>query len=155
VRAEDLERVAAEVVHALEGADAVRALEGRRPLLVVGRVRNGTREPVDTQALADRLASGLARTGRFTLQGAGEREAVAEEEAAPGPRGAATPPPATPPSADYLLTGDVTSRVEGEGPEVRVSLWLAVALHDLRTGQVGWRDARVLRAGERPGPGGW
>src|SRR5262249_11768238 len=95
----DLRLLARKLVRSLADAPRFARPGPQLPVVRVGQLENRTSEPIDLAALGNELQTGLAQTGRFSLS--------AEE---PGPQA----------SADYLLTGVLTSSVQQTGSDTLV-----------------------------------
>jgi penicillin-binding protein activator len=122
----DLRLIARKLVRSLADAPRFAQPGPRLPVVRVGPLENRTSEPIDLAALGDALQTGLAETGRFSLSAAGE----------PGSREA---------SADYLLTGELTSIVQRAGSDTLVRYRMTATLNDVRTGRVAWRNEEEIR----------
>ncbi|MFL5351221.1 penicillin-binding protein activator LpoB [Archangium sp.] len=107
----------------------------RLPVVRVGQLENRTSESIDLAALGDELQTGLAQTGRFSLSAAGE--------------------PGSQASADYLLTGGLTSSVQRTGSDTLVYYRVTATLNDVRTGRVAWRDEKEVRRKSENVPVTW
>jgi penicillin-binding protein activator len=118
------------------------------PVVLVGRLKNRTSEHIDMVSLGDKIQTGLAQTGRFALLDKAAREDLAEEYeyqqsgyvdpgAAKGPGQQA--------SADYLMTGELSSIVQQVGNDKLVYYKMTVKLNNVRTGIVEWTDEKEIR----------
>jgi uncharacterized protein (TIGR02722 family) len=143
----DLQLIAKKMVESLSGAPQFADLEGR-PTVVVSRLRNSTSEHIDMRSLADKIQTQLARTGKFALVDNAAREAIAEEyeyqqsgyvdpKSAKGPGQQA--------SADYLMTGEISSIVQEVGRDKLVYYKMTVKLNNVRTGILEWTDEKEIR----------
>ena len=126
LNADDLRLIARKLASSLAGTPRFAQPGQRLPVVRVGRLENRTSEPIDLAALGDALQTDLAQTGRFSFSAAGE----------PGSPEA---------SADYLLTGELTSVVHHAGSDTLVQYRVTATLNDVRTGRVAWRDEKEIR----------
>lgn len=143
----DLQLIAKKLAESLSGSRTFAQLQGR-PVLVIGKMKNSTSEHIDMRSLADKLEVQLARTERFAFTDKGAREEIAEEYEYQG-SGYVKPGEAKGPgqqaSADYLMTGEISSIVQEVGRDKLVYYKMTAKLHDLRTGVVAWTDEKELR----------
>lgn len=121
----ELRSLARKMVGSLANAPRFAQPGPQLPVVRLGRLENRTSEPIDMAALGNELQTGLAQTGRFSLSAAGE--------------------PGSQASADYLLTGELTSVVQRTGSDTLVLYRVTATLNDVRTGRVAWRDEKEIR----------
>jgi len=143
----DLQLIAKKMVESLSQSSAFAQIQGR-PVLVVGRMKNSTSEHIDMTSLADKMEVQLAKTGKFQFVDKGARQEIAEEYEYQG-SGYVTPGQAKGPgqqaSADYLMTGEISSIVQEVGADKLVYYKMTSKLHNLRTGIIEWTDEKELR----------
>jgi len=144
----DLQLIAKKMVNSLAGSPRFTQPAQQLPVVLVGRMKNKTSEHIDMGSLADKIQTGLAQTGKFALLDKAAREDLAEEyeyqqsgyvdpNAAKGPGQQA--------SADYLLTGEISSIVQQVGADKLVYYKMTVKLNNVRTGIVEWTDEKEIR----------
>nr|QKW93897.1 membrane lipoprotein lipid attachment SitE [Vitiosangium cumulatum] len=134
---DDQQLIARKVVKSLANSPRFARPGQQLPVVLVGGLKNKTSEHIDMSALGDKIQTGLARTGRFALLDKVTREALAEEYAARGPGEQA--------SADYVLTGELSSIVQKAGNDRLVHYRMTTKLNNARTGVVEWTDEEEVR----------
>jgi uncharacterized protein (TIGR02722 family) len=143
----DLQLIAKKMVESLSHSGAFSQIQGR-PVVVVGRMKNSTSEHIDMRSLADKMEVQLANTGRFQFLDKGARQEIAEEYEYQR-SGYVNPGQAKGPgqqaSADYLMTGEISSIVQEVGADKLVYYKMTSKLHNLRTGIIEWADEKELR----------
>ncbi|MHB8872630.1 MAG: penicillin-binding protein activator LpoB [Myxococcaceae bacterium] len=143
----DLQLIAKKMVDSLSNSKAFAAIQGR-PIVVVGKMKNSTSEHIDLTSLADKLEVHLGRTGKFLFVDKGARVEIAGEYEYQG-SGYVRPDQAkgkgAQASADYLMTGEISSIVQEVGSDKLVYYKMTTKLHDLRTGIIEWSDEKELR----------
>jgi uncharacterized protein (TIGR02722 family) len=147
----DLQLIAKKMVNSLAGSPRF-AQPGPPnqplPVVLVGRLKNKTSEHIDMVSLGDKIQTGLSQTGRFALLDKAAREDLAEEyeyqqsgyvrpDQAKGPGEQA--------SADFLLTGELSSIIQQVGNDKLVYYKMTVKLNNVRTGIVEWTDEKEIR----------
>ncbi len=143
----DLQLIARKMAASLTEAPHFLALQ-EPPRVVVGRITNGTGEPIDTDALADKIQLELFRSGRFELLDARARRAIAKEYeyqqsgyvSADGAHG-----PGQQYAADYILTGSMAGLSQQQGSDRLRYYRMSLLASDLRTGVVRWAEEKELR----------
>jgi uncharacterized protein (TIGR02722 family) len=143
----DLQLIAKKMVESLSSSSTFNQIQGR-PVVVVGKMKNSTSEHIDMRSLADKIEVQLGKTGRFAFQEKGAREEIAQEYEYQR-SGYVNPGQAKGPgqqaSADYLLTGEISSIVQEVGSDKLVYYKMTAKLHNLRTGIIEWTDEKELR----------
>ena len=143
----DLQLIAKKMVTSLAETEYFKTIPGR-PIVVIGKFKNSTSEHIDMRSLADKIQVNLAQTGKFAFQDKAARQEIAEEyeyqqsgyvaeEAAKGPGQQA--------SADYLMTGEISSIIQEVGRDKMVYYKMTTKLHNLRSGIIEWTDEKELR----------
>ncbi|PTL78624.1 penicillin-binding protein activator LpoB [Vitiosangium sp. GDMCC 1.1324] len=120
----DLQHISKKMVLALANARRFAQPGQQLPVVRVGPLKNKTPEPIDMVSLGDTIQTGLAQTGRF-----------APLDTAPGEQA----------SADYVLTGELSSFVHRAGNDQLVYYKLTAKLNNVRTGTVEWTVEREIR----------
>ena len=144
----DLQLIAKKMVNSLAGSPRFAQPGQQLPVVLVGRLKNKTSEHIDMASLGDKIQTGLAQTGRFALLDKAAREDLAEEyeyqqsgyvrpDEAKGPGQQA--------SADYLLTGEMSSIIQQVGNDKLVYYKMTAKLNNVRTGIVEWTDEKEIR----------
>lgn len=143
----DLQLIAKKMVESLTSSPQFAQIQGR-PLVVVGKLKNSTSEHIDMKSLADKIQTQLAKSGKFALLDKSAREDIAEEyeyqqsgyvdpNVAKGPGQQA--------SADFLVTGEMSSIVQEVGRDKLVYYKMTAKLNNVRTGIVEWTDEKEIR----------
>jgi penicillin-binding protein activator len=143
----DLQLIAKKMVESLTASGAFGQIQGR-PIVVVGKMKNSTSEHIDMRSLADKVQVQLAKTGKFAFMDKGAREEIAEEYEYQGSGYVAKDQakgPGQQASADYLMTGEISSIVQEVGNDKLVYYKMTSKLHNLRTGIIEWTDEKELR----------
>ena len=143
----DLQLIAKKMVDSLAASPAFTQIQGR-PIVVVGKMKNSTSEHIDMRSLADKMEVQLQKTNRFAFMDKGARQEIAEEYEYQG-SGYVRPDQAKRPgeqaSADYLMTGEISSIVQEVGADKLVYYKMTAKLHNLRSGIIEWADDKELR----------
>lgn len=143
----DLQLIAKKMVDSLASSRAFARIEGR-PLVVVGKMRNSTSEHIDLRSLADKMQVQLAKTDKFAFLDKAAREEIAQEyeyQRSGYVKASEAKGPGQQASADYLLTGEISSIVQEVGADKLVYYKMTSKLHNLRTGVIDWTDEKELR----------
>lgn len=153
----DLQLIAKKMVDSLVASPAFGQIQGR-PIVVVGKMKNSTSEHIDMRSLGDKLQVQLSKTGRFAFMDKGAREEIAEEYEYQG-SGYVRPGEAKGPgqqaSADYLMTGEISSIVQEVGADKLVYYKMTSKLHNLRSGIIEWTDEKEIRKKFEKKPVSW
>ncbi len=143
----DLQLIAKKIVDSLVSSPAFSQIPGR-PIIVVGKMKNSTSEHIDMRSLADKVEVQLQKTNHFVFMDKGARQEIAEEYEYQG-SGYVRPDQAKRPgqqaSADYLMTGEISSIIQEVGADKLVYYKMTAKLHNLRTGIIEWADEKELR----------
>lgn len=143
----DLQLIAKKMVNSLSTSQRF-AQEAGRPIVVVGRMRNKTSEHIDMSSLADKIQTQLQQSGKFRLLDKAAREDIAEEYEYQE-SGYVAPDqvkgPGAQVSADFIMTGEISSIVQEVGRDKLVYYKMTVKLNDLKTGIVEWTDEKEIR----------
>jgi penicillin-binding protein activator len=143
----DLQLIAKKMVDSLSSSPAFAQIQGR-PVIVVGKVKNSTSEHIDMRSLADKVQVQLSKLGKFAFLDKGAREEIAEEYEYQG-SGYVKPDQAKgkgeQASADYLMTGEVSSIVQEVTRDKLVYYKMTMKLHNLRSGIIEWTDEKEIR----------
>jgi len=143
----DLQLIAKKMVESLAGSPQFAKGTGR-PLVLVAKLKNSTSEHIDMKSLGDKIQTQLAKSGKFALLDKAAREDLAEEYEYQG-SGYVDPNSAKAPgqqaSADFLLTGEMSSIVQEVGRDKLVYYKMTAKLNNVRTGIVEWTDEKEIR----------
>ena len=147
----DMQLIAKKMVNSLVSSQSV-AERSETPIVIVGKMRNRTSEHIDMHALSDKVRTALIQSGGFRFVDAMNRRDIAEEydyqqsgyvdaTEAKGP-GSQT-------SADYLLTGTLTSNIQQVGKDKLVYYKATFQLTDLLSTEIVWTDEKEIRKAYR------
>lgn len=153
----DLQLIAKKLVDSLRGSPAFAQIQGR-PVIVIGKIKNSTSEHIDLRSLSDKLLVQLTQTGKFSFQDKGAREEIAEEYEYQGSgyvRQDEVKGPGQQASADYLMTGEISSIVQEVGRDKMIYYKMTLKLSNLRTGIIEWTDEKELRKKFAKQPVAW
>ncbi len=143
----DLQLIAKKMVESLAASPQFQNLQ-TRPIVVIGKFKNSTSEHIDLKSLADKIQVQLVKTNKFAFQAKEAREEIAEEYEYQG-SGYVKPGQAKGPgqqaSADYVLTGEISSIVQEVGADKSVYYKFTTKLNNLNTGILDWTDEKELR----------
>ncbi|QRK04082.1 penicillin-binding protein activator LpoB [Archangium violaceum] len=154
----DLQLIAKKMVNSLAGAPRFSQPSQQLPVVLVGRLKNKTSEHIDMASLGDKIQTGLAQTGRFALLDKAAREDLAEEyeyQQSGYVRPDAAKAPGEQASADYLLTGEISSIIQQVGNDKLVYYKMTAKLNNVRTGLVEWTDEKEIRKKFEKKPVSW
>lgn len=143
----DLQLIAKKMVDSLALSPAFKQIQGR-PIIVIGKMKNSTSEHIDMRSLADKMLVQLGKTGKFAFMDKGAREEIAEEYEYQGSGYVAKDQakgPGQQASADYLMTGEISSIVQEVGRDKQVDYKMTTKLHNLRSGIIEWTDEKEIR----------
>ncbi|MGQ0508886.1 MAG: penicillin-binding protein activator LpoB [Myxococcaceae bacterium] len=143
----DLQLIAKKMVSSLATSGAFQQIQGR-PLIFVGKMKNSTSEHIDMRSLSDKILVQLTNTGKFAFLDKGAREEIAEEYEYQS-SGYVDPSKAKQKglqaSADYMLTGEISSIIQQVGNDKLVYYKMTTKLHNLKTAVIEWTDEKEIR----------
>ncbi len=143
----DLQLIAKKMVESLASSKAFAQIHGR-PIIVVGKMKNSTSEHIDMRSLGDKVQVELQKTDRFTFMDKAAREEIAQEyefQQSGYVKPGQAKGPGQQASADYLMTGEISSIVQEVGADKLVYYKMTSKLHNLRSGTIDWLDDKELR----------
>lgn len=143
----DLQLIAKKMVESLASAPQFQNLP-TRPVVIVGKFKNSTSEHIDLKSLADKIQVQLVKTNKFSFQAKEAREEIAEEYEYQGSgyvKQGTAKGPGNQVSADYVLTGEISSIVQEVGADKTVYYKVTTKLNNLSTGILDWTDEKELR----------
>lgn len=143
----DMQLIAKKMISSLVASDRLTSTPSK-PVVMVGKMRNRTAEHIDMTMLSDKVKTSLIRSGRFRFADAKSRKAIAEEyeyqqAGYVDPQQAKGPGSQT--SADYLLTGTLTTNVQEVGKDKLVYYKANFQLTNLLTSEIIWSDEKEIR----------
>ncbi len=143
----DMQLIARTVVGSLTTSPAIAGGRGT-PAILVGRMRNRTTEHIDMQSLSDKVRTALVQSGKFRFVDGANRTEIAEEYEYQQ-SGYVVPSQAKgaghQTSADYILTGTLTSNVQEVGKDKLVYYKATFQLTGLLTSEIVWTEEREIR----------
>ncbi len=143
----DLQLIAKKMVDSLATSPQYQN-QPTRPLIVIKTFKNSTSEHIDMKSLADKITVAVTKSGKFQFQDVSARKDVAEEYEYQG-SGYVDPSKAKGPgaqsSADYVLTGEITSIIQEVGADKLVYYKMTSKLTNIKTGVIDWVDEKELR----------
>ena len=121
---------------------------GEAPVIIVGKMRNRTTEHIDMKALSNKVRTALLQSGQFRFTDVENRRGIAEEYEYQQ-SGYVDPSEAKGPgsqvSADFLLTGTLTSNIQQVGKNKLVYYKATFHVTDLLTSEIVWTDEKEIR----------
>ena len=143
----DLQLIAKKLVASLAGSPQFAQIPGR-PVILIGKFKNSTSEHIDLKSLSDKIQVELVKLNKFKFQAKEVREEVAQEyeyqqsgyvdpSKAKGPGGQS--------SADYLMSGEISSIIQEVGADKLVYYKFTGKLTNLKSGELEWADEKELR----------
>lgn len=127
---------------------AFKEANGKRPLVIVGDVKNRTDEHIDTQALVDFITDELINSGRVRFVDAANRERILKEIEYQNDSGMVSGSTAKKrgrqKGADFLLFGTLSSNVHTREGLKRVTYQTNLRLTDLESAEIVWSDKKLI-----------
>lgn len=143
----DLQLIAKKMVDSMSTHPSFQQIPGR-PLLIIGKVKNNTSEHIDMNSLADKVRVNLMRQGKFAFVNKDAREEIAQEyeyQQSGYVKAGEAKGPGQQASADYLLTGSISSIIQEVGSDKLVYYKMTMELTNLKSGVIEWTDEKELR----------
>ncbi len=143
----DLQLIAKKMVNSMVATPSITNLE-TKPIVIVGKIENRTSEHIDTASLAEKVRTNLVQTGRFRFLAKEARQEIAEEyeyqqSGYVDPSKAKGPGQQT--SADYLMTGGISSIIQQVGKDKLVYYKVTFNLTSIKTSEIVWTDEKEIR----------
>lgn len=144
----DMQLIAKRMVNSLVTASEHIAGKAEQPVVIVGKMRNRTTEHIDLKMLSDKIRTALIQSGKFRFADVENRRDIAEEyeyqqSGYVDPARAKSPGSQT--SADYLLTGTLTSNIQQVGKDKLIYYKATFQFTDLLTSEIVWTDEKEIR----------
>lgn len=144
----DMRLVAETMVNSLVGSRIISESK-KRPVVMVTLLRNRTQEHIDMKSLTDKVRVALVKSGRFSFTSKEMRGDVAEELEYQGQSGYVDPKTARRKGkqigANYMLTGEMTDRVQEVGDQKYVYYKCTFNLVNIESGLLDWTDEKEIR----------
>lgn len=146
----DLQTISADMVDKLLSfPPIVETTSQRRPVLVVGSIKNRTTRWIDAKAITDTITSKLILSGKFRyVDRSTDREVISElktqqEGGLTNPNKAKQFGQQEP--AEYIITGDFIDISQQANGKKDVFYKFTLSLRNLQTGIVEWKDEHQIR----------
>ena len=147
----DMQLIAKKMVNSLVSSRPV-AERSETPIVIVGKMRNRSSEHIDMHALSDKVRTALIQSGGFRFVDALNRRDIAEEydyQQSGYVDAMEAKSPGSQTSADYLLTGTLTSNIQQVGKDKLVYYKATFQLTDLLSTEIVWTDEKEIRKAYR------
>ena len=127
--------------------------DDHRPIVVVDQIENRTDEHIDTEALTNEIRTSLIQSGEVRFVDAKSRDALLKEyhyQASGTVRPDLVKGPGQQLSADYIMTGEISSISSELGKNKLVTYQIDLRMTNLLTGEIDWADIyRIKKLYER------
>lgn len=143
----DMQLIANKLVKSLESHESIR-LANKKPLVIVGLVRNRTSEHIDVKSMTDKVRTALIKSGKFRFSDKAAREELKAEyeyQASEYVDQKTAKKPGSQVGVDYLITGDIASNVQEVGRDKVIYYKVTMNLVDVNTNIIEWSDEREVR----------
>ncbi|MCB0404160.1 MAG: penicillin-binding protein activator LpoB [Bdellovibrionales bacterium] len=144
----DMRLVAETMVNSLVGSRIISEAK-KPPVVMVTLLKNRTQEHIDMKSLTDKVRVALVKSGRFRFTSKEMRGDVAEELEYQGQSGYVDPVTARRKGkqigANYMLTGEMTDRVQEVGDKKYVYYKCTFNLVNIESGILDWTDEKEIR----------
>jgi uncharacterized protein (TIGR02722 family) len=146
----DLQQIAAVMCDSLLADSAVReATTGRKPVMLVDRIKNKTLQHIDTESITDSIRTKLIQSGKFRFLDRQTDQAALDEFHAQRESGLVDPAKAVPMGtqygAEYILVANLAQIEERLGSKTDVYYKFTMSLKNLRTGILDWAQEKEIR----------
>ena len=146
----DLQMISSKMVDSmLTFPPIVEATSQRRPILVVGAIKNRTTRWVDVKAITDTITSKLTQSGKFRfVDRSTDREVISELKSQQ--EGGLTDPNKArqfgkQEAPEFIITGDFVDISQRANGKQDVYYKFTLSLRNLQTGIVEWKDEKEIR----------
>lgn len=148
--ASDLQQVAEAMVDSmLVFPPIVEITSQKRPILLVGTVKNKTAQHIDTESITDSIRTKLIRSGKFRFIDRTTDDAAIAELKIQNDSGLVDPATAQKfgkqLGAQYLLTSNLSEIQQSAGRQTDVYYKFTMNLKNLETGILEWADEKEIR----------
>ena len=148
--ATDLQMISSKMVDSmLSFPPIVELTSQRRPIIVVGAIKNRTTRWVDGKAITDTITAKLTQSGKFRFVDRSTDREVISELKSQQEGGLTDPSKATPfgrqEAAEFIITGDFIDISQRANGKQDVYYKFTLSLRNLRTGIVEWKDEKEIR----------
>ena len=122
---------------------AIRAMRGRTPTVIIGRFRNDSSEHIDTEIITSNMRTTIINSGKLDFVAGGDtRDAIREERQdqlnyASEDTAASL---ANETGADFMLTGSVKTIVDRAGNQTARTYYITAELTNIETNRIIWSE---------------
>lgn len=146
----DLQQVAERMVSSmLTFPPIVRETAGRRPIIVVSKVKNKTMQHIDTESITDSIRTKLIRSGKFRFIDRTTDEAAIDEVRTQQESGLSEQESAVQfgeqLNPEFMLTSNLSEIKQRNEDVIDVYYKFTMNLKNLRTGILEWSDEKEIR----------
>lgn len=152
----DLQQIAGTMVDSLlTFPPIVQITSTRRPVVLVDRIKNKTRQHIDTEAVTDSIRTKLIRSGKFRFidrnsDASGISEVRYQQESGLVDQRTAVKF-GKQAGAEYMLIGSIMDITQRQGRETDVYYKFTLSLKNLSTGILEWSDEKeIKKLGTKP-----
>ncbi len=120
----------------------------RKPVVIVGTVRNKTSEHLDTQPLVNAIETELINSGKVKFVASKQkREEVRDERMDQQTQSSEESAKrlAAETGADFMLQGEITSITDQEGGQKVVYYQVAMELINIETSEINWKGTKQIK----------
>lgn len=148
--ASDLQQIASSMVDSLVTfPPIVEITSKRRPVVVVDRIRNKTRQHIDTEAITDSIRSTLVKSGKFRfIDRASDASSINEvrwQQESGLVNQATAVKFGKQFGAEYMLVGSISEIMNRSGRDKEVMYQFTLSLKNLTTGILEWSDDKKIK----------
>ncbi len=144
----DMKLIADQMVNSLIGS-AIIEKSKKKPVVIVALMSNRTQEHIDMKSLTDKVKVALVKSGKFSFSAKEMRSDMAEELEYQTQSGYVDPATAREKGkqigANFMLTGDLSDRVQEVGDQKYVYYKATFNLVNIQTGILDWTDEKEIR----------
>jgi uncharacterized protein (TIGR02722 family) len=145
IESTDIQDIAARMVDSMLQSPL---LEQGRPIVMMDRIVNKTRDDVDTKTITDKIRTALQRSGKVRFVANDMRDQILDEQAYQE-SGLVDPATAAPTGgavgAQYLVGGEIAAIETTTGKVHDVYYKLTLNLVDIKTQIIEWSDEKEIR----------
>ncbi len=144
----DMRMIADTMVTSMTGSAVVQEAK-RPPVVLITLVKNRTDEHIDMTSMTDKIRTAVIKSGRFRFTAKENRNEISDEMDFQNSSGFVDPATARTKGkqigADYLLTGEISDRVQEVGDKKYVYYKATFNLVNIQTGLLDWTDDKEIR----------
>lgn len=144
----DMRRIADYMADSLANSALVQKMK-KRPIVMIAMTKNRSQEHIDMKSMTDKMRVALIKSGKFQFSEKSTRAEIAEEMDYQNQSGYVDPATARrmgkQVGVQYLLTGEITDRVQEVGKEKYVYYKATFNLENIETALIDWTDEKEIR----------